>query len=108
MAIMHTHHGHPDPNTAAQPSVLELGENVGAAVIYTPSDLNGAEIEIKPSGAGWNGAHTAVRRRPVGGGSSDLFAALFYGLPAGPYDLRLDHDIRSIRISGGQVTEETW
>jgi len=104
---MHTHHGHPDPDMAAQPAVLELGDNVGAAVIYTPATLNGAEIEIKPRSAGWSGAHTAVRRRSVGG-SSELFAALFYGLPAGAYDLRLDHDVRSIRVSGGQVTEETW
>lgn len=97
----------------AQPAVLELGADVGAAVIYTPAGLNGVEIEIKPHSAEWNGAHTAVRRRPDGGGSAPLFAALFFGLSAGTYDLRLRddqlrNDVRSIRIVGGRVTEEAW
>lgn len=36
------------------------------------------------------------------------FAALFYGLPEGTYDLRLQHDRRSMEVFGGCVTEEIW
>ncbi|MBO0691591.1 MAG: hypothetical protein J2P58_01730 [Acidimicrobiaceae bacterium] len=95
-------------NVTASPAVLELGADVGAAVVYTPAALNGAEIEIKPRCGEWNGAHTAVRRRPAGQGCVPLFAALFYGLPAGTYDLRLRDDHRSIQVHGGRVTEKTW
>lgn len=105
---MHTHEAYREASGPAQPAVLELGANVGAAVIYTPATLDGAEIEIKPTCGDWNGAHTAVRRRPAARGSDPLFAALFYGLEAGTYDLRLRHDQRSIRVLGGRVTEETW
>jgi hypothetical protein len=92
----------------ARPAVLELGEDVGAAVMYTTAAHDGAEMEIKPCRRNWNGRHTSVRRRPGGQGSEPQFAALFYGLRAGTYDLRLRHDTRSIQVSGGQVTEETW
>jgi len=105
---MHLHVAHPDPHVTARPAVLDIGADVGAAVIYTPAALNGAEIEIKPRCGDWNGAHTAVRRRPAGQGSVPNYAALFYGLPAGTYDLRLRQTVRSIQVFGGRVTEETW
>jgi hypothetical protein len=92
----------------AQPAVLELGAGIGAAVIYATAALEGAEIEIKSRRGHWDGTHTAVRRRLGGRGSQPQFAALFYGLPAGTYDLRLESDVRSIEVSGGRVTEETW
>lgn len=101
-------HTHPDPTQAARPAVLELGAGVGAAVIYTPAALNGAEIEIKPRSGEWTGAHTAVRARLTGQASEPLHAALFFGLQAGTYDLRLGDDLRSIQVLNGQVTEETW
>jgi hypothetical protein len=89
--------------------VLELGADVGAAVIYTAAALDGAEIEIKPRCEVWKGAHTAVRRRVGAPGTETQFAALFFGLPEGTYDLRLQHDdVRSIQVVGGRVTEETW
>jgi hypothetical protein len=97
-----------DVGATARPAVLELGSDVGAAVIYTTADHDGAEIEIKPSHGKWDGTHTAVRRRPGCQGSEPQFAALFYGLRSGTYDLRLQRDSRSIRVVGGHVTEETW
>ena len=106
---MHAARIHTEVGTTAQPSVLELGADVGAAVIYTAAALNGAEIEIKPRCREWKGAHTAVRRRVGAPGTATQFAALFYGLPEGTYDLRLQHgDVRSIQVVGGRVTEETW
>ena len=106
---MHAAHTHPEPGTTAQPAVLELGADVGAAVIYTAAALDGAEIEIKPRCGEWKGAHTAVRRRVGAPGTEAQFAALFFGLPEGTYDLRLQHhDVRSIQVVGGRVAEETW
>jgi hypothetical protein len=105
---MHTHGAYADPNTTVSPAVLELGADIGAAIIYTPAVVNGAKIEIKPRCGDWNGTHTAVRRRPGGQGSVLQCVALFYGLPAGRYDLRLRDQVRSIQIFGGRVTEETW
>lgn len=105
---MHRHEAHRDAGVTAQPAVLELGANVGAAVVYTTAALDGVEIEIKPGGGDWNGAHTAVRRRPGGRDSEPQFAALFFGLAAGRYDIRVRDDVRSIEVVGGGVTEQTW
>lgn len=105
---MHGHEGHREVGVTARPAVLELGGNVGAAVVYTTAALDGVEIEIKPGAGEWRGAHTAVRRRPGGRDSEPQFAALFYGLSAGVYDLRLRDDVRSIEVIGGRVTEQTW
>jgi len=101
-------HAHRDICVTAQPAVLELGANVGAAVVYTTAALDGKEIEIKPDDGDWDGSHTAVRRRPAGPGSGLQFAALFFGLRAGSYDLRLGDDSRRIEVSGGSVTELNW
>lgn len=112
----HNHEVRLDPAVAAKPAVLELGADVGAAVIYTAAALNGRELEIKPADADWNGAHTAVRRRPGAADHEPVFAALFYGLAEGPYELRVkggtegaEHERpRSITIVGGSVVETTW
>jgi len=106
--VMHAVHAHPEVGVTARPSVLELGADVGAAVIYMTEAYDGAEIEIKPRCGEWNGAHTAVRRRVGAPGSAPQFAALFYGLAEGTYDLRLHRDLRSLHVFGGQVTEVTW
>ena len=105
---MRTEEAHRDVGVTAPPAVLELGADVGAAVVYTTSAYAGAEIEIKPGQGSWDGTHTAVRRRASSPGSQPQFVALFYGLPEGTYDLRLQQDSRSIKVFGGQVTEVTW
>lgn len=110
----HSHAAEPEVYGPASPAVLELGADIGAAVIYTPAGLDGAEIEIKPRCEEWNGAHTAVRRRPGSAGTAPVFAGLFFGLQAGCYDLRikdtprLQDDIRTLEVVGGQVTEQGW
>ena len=67
-------------------AVLDLGREVGAAVIYTTAALDLAEIEIKPRDGDWNGHHTAVRKRP---GRPAVYAALFFALRQGGYDVRV-------------------
>ncbi len=67
--------------------VLDIGPHAGALVLYTGDDLAGEEIEIRPGGGAWLGAHTAVRERHVAG--RVLYAGVFGSLAAGGYDLRL-------------------
>jgi len=88
----------------AGPAVLDLGREVGAAVIYTTAALDLAEIEIKPRGGEWNGDHTAVRRRP---GRPPVYAALFPALRQGRYDVRVrgTGPALTLDITGGRVTE---
>lgn len=109
----HSHEVPLDPNVPATPSVLEIGGDIGAAVIYVPEALNGREIEIKPVGTEWKGKHTGVRRRPGVAGQEPVVAALFYGLTEGEYELRVkdggeEQDPRSLQIVGGHVTEQNW
>jgi hypothetical protein len=88
------------------PAVIELGEDIGAAVIYAPASLNGAEIEIRPLSGPWAGQHSCVRARHLATGV--IHAALFDGLAEGRYQVRLreaDHDPRvsDIAVVGGRV-----
>jgi hypothetical protein len=91
--------------------VLDLGGQIGAAVVYTPLDLLGSEIEIRPAGGQWTGAHTAVRERHAPDGV--VAAALFEKLPAGTYELRLrppidDAPAARIEVTGGRVAQTRW
>jgi hypothetical protein len=88
----HQHTGTGRPEGPLGPSgeasvVLDIGPHAGALVLYTGDNLAGAEIEIRPGGGAWLGAHTAVRERHVAG--RILYAGVFGSLAAGGYDLRL-------------------
>jgi hypothetical protein len=106
------HHDH--ENNALGPSgpasvMTDIGGDRGAAVLYVPEQLAGLEIEIRPVGEPWAGAHTAVRERHVG--SSVIWAACFGSLAAGGYEVRVKGDgARSLelRVEGGHVVEATW
>jgi hypothetical protein len=108
--------------------VLDIGADVGAAVVYAPAALDGVEIEIKRQASDWDGTHTAIRRRPgPRPAAAPVFAALFDHLPVGLYDFRLrssghassdhassghassGHGDRTcpVRVCGGQVIEVT-
>ena len=110
---MHTQLTEPAPGPSAGPTVLELGADVGAAVIYTEAALEGSEIEIKAFRSLWDVSHTAIRRRA--GSRPDappVFAAVFYGLKAGKYHLRVSgvmsaNNPETIHVFGGRVTEHT-
>jgi hypothetical protein len=107
-----THHHSEDGQlgTSGPATVMaDIGGHVGAAVIYTPEDLAGLEIEIRPVGSEWDGTHTAVRERQLS--SSVVWAAFFAALHAGRYDMRLREDTSrsmSLDVVGGVVTEVAW
>ena len=76
---------------------LDIGGDVGAAIVSTPASLVGSEIEIRRCDTTWDGTHVAVRERQVAGGV--MHAALFPGL--GVRDLRGAAPRRRCRPSGG-------
>jgi hypothetical protein len=89
------------------PVILDIGGDVGAAIVFAPKEFDGEEIEIRRSGRPWDGTHVAVRARPWLG--EPMYAAVFGSLPAGPYELRRrdrnDASVHSIEVGGGAVTE---
>jgi hypothetical protein len=91
--------------------VLDVGGDVGAAVIYVPAGLAGHEIEVRPHDGRWAGTHTAVRERRVRSGSR--YAAVFGSMPAGRYDFRVRHGraenaALEVDVAGAAVTEARW
>ncbi len=90
--------------------VLDIGGDLGAAVIYTGRSLGGSELEIRPLGHPWQGVHTGVRQRDLP--DEVCFAAVFGSIPAGTYQLRVKgtdtEPIMAIEIAGGGIAEATW
>lgn len=90
--------------------VLDIGGDMGGAVVYAPEALAGSEIEIRRAGALWDGRHVAVRERRLPGGP--CWAALFPALPQGDYEARLKGDPSSpvllVSVEGGRVASVDW
>jgi hypothetical protein len=86
-------------------AVLDIGEDIGALVIYTSQEMLGKEIEVCPKVQNAQKIHTAVHERKVNGRT--LFAALFLALPQGDY-VTLSTPSSEITIVGGQVAELNW
>ena len=77
--------------------VLDIGAGAGAAVVRTDADMCGLELEIRRAGEDWDGRHMAVRRRD--GAGTTQFAAVFGGLAAGRYELRVRGDRAGARAA---------
>lgn len=86
--------------------VLDIGGDVGAAVIYTPAPLAGDEIEIRALSEPWDGTHVAVRARNLPSGL--VHAAVFESLASGAYEVRVRGEEIGPRfrfeVAGGRVT----
>jgi hypothetical protein len=111
------HHQHPDTSeTPPGPSdagavVLDIGPGAGAAVILTPADMEGLEIEYRASGDAWEEKHMAVRERR--GPGTVRHAAIFGPLPPGLYEFRqrgTEDPTRTLAVTvrGGFVATEAW
>jgi hypothetical protein len=100
------HHHVLDPSEEGA-VVLDIGGEIGAAVVHAPATLAGQEIEIRRRGTSWDGTHVAVRERRVTG--AVLHAALFPGLSRGSYEVRVRDDARgpvaTVEVEGGRVSE---
>ena len=89
--------------------VLELGAGIGALILYTPADLDGAEIEIsREDDPGARRTHSQVRQRHMA--TATTYAAVYPSLPAGRYTIwRSEHSPAvTASITGGEVTSCHW
>jgi hypothetical protein len=108
----HTHATHEQPPGPSEGAVVvDIGDGVGAAVIFTNADLDGAELEIRPVSDEWRGVHTAVRERRSGG--AVRYAAVFGALAEGKWELRVrgstdEQPVLDIWVLGGSVVEALW
>ena len=99
------------PPEAAGTVIVDIGGDAGAAVITTPRELTGAEIEIRAVGAEWDGTHTGVWERQ--GPGSTTSAAVFGSLRAGRYQLRIkdapgtEHPAPVV-VEPAQIAWVTW
>ena len=98
-------HGPTGPGTV----VMELGADTGALILYTPADLDGAEIEVSRHGdLLGRRTHSQVRQRHVA--SITKYAAVYSHLAAGEYTIWRDADqaATTVTIAGGQITSCHW
>ena len=91
--------------------VLDIGGDIGAAVVSTPPELLGEELEIRPGSGPWAGRHVAVLDRPLGARTRS--AAVFPSLDAGPWVVRRRHRPEdptevAFDVEGGRVTSVAW
>jgi hypothetical protein len=89
--------------------VLNLGAGVGALVLYTPADLDGAEIEISPGDdPSTRRTHAQVRPRELPG--QTRYAAVYPDLATGRYTIWRDQHspAAAVTVAGGQVTTCHW
>jgi hypothetical protein len=102
MAERHSDRVHPEM------VVLDIGRDVGALIIYTESGRHGEEIEIGLSGSDQKRVHVEVLERRIN--DRPVFAAVFFGLRAGDYDIwdRAATPSASVTVVGGEVTNLDW
>lgn len=88
--------------------VLDIGDGVGALIIYTAAELRGREIEVSPKGSNAARIHADVHERVVG--RHTVFTAIFPSLNEGEYTIWNHDPMRTtiVMIVGGQVAEVDW
>jgi len=84
--------------------LLDIGDGVGALVVYTTGEFDEREIEVIRVGSTAR-IHTVVHAREVDGRT--IFAGVFPSLPEGDYTLCSDDPTRNRRltIASGLVAE---
>jgi hypothetical protein len=86
--------------------VLDIGDEVGALVIYTPPHWHGREIEVSLKDSAKR-THVQVLERRIR--DRPVFAAVFPGLRAGDYRI-WDDEAPSDRVTivGGRIATLDW
>lgn len=100
-----------DPHAVTTAAVvLEIGGDIGAAVVTAPDELRGHEIEIRRAGTEWDGTHVAFHRRSAAHGS--ITAAVFPQLCRGEWEVRLrgvpSSPVIPLSIEGGRATRLSY
>jgi hypothetical protein len=89
-------------------SVLDIGGNVGALILYTDASRDGEEIDIIDAAHPDRSTHSQVHRRTANGRA--VWAAVYPSLRAGTYRLTRGPRDRGdvVTIVGGAITELDW
>lgn len=86
--------------------VLDIGQGIGALIIYTTEALRGYQIDVSLKGNPTaKRVHTDVLERRIGG--SLVFAAVFAELPEGEYITWTD-PFETFTVTGGTIVELNW
>ncbi len=99
------HHAAADHATPGVSSLLDIGGDVGALVVYLPARPPSGELEACPSGRPTARFHTGVHLRETGVGPAHV--AVFPSVLRGVYDV-LDEagaPIARVAVAGGAVSE---
>jgi hypothetical protein len=106
--MSHTHNPDYWTRVHTESVVLDIGDDVGALVLYTPPRLHGHEIEVSPIGHDTLRVHTAVLERRANGRT--MFAAVYPELKAGSYRIWGDDPSlkNEVTIVAGMVAEVDW
>ena len=102
MAERHSDRVHPET------VVLDIGQDVGALIIYTAAELHGREIEVSRRGSTAKRVHVEVLERRIN--SRPVFAAVFPGLRAGDYEIweNATNPSATVTVVGGEVATVDW
>ena len=103
--MSHTHHDATYwTRRHAESVVLDIGDDVGALILYTTAEHHTQEIEVSPLDAdpGVRRVHSAVLERNVNGRT--VFAATYPELRAGEYEVWCEGRPR-FTIHAGAVAE---
>ena len=98
-----------DPGPTAGPAealVLDIGDNIGALILYADQTCLGQEIDVTPAGAArHHHTHTMIRRRRAIG--REFIAGVYPELQAGSYTVWGvdDKPLGEVTVVGGHVTE---
>ncbi len=89
-------------------SVLDIGGDVGALILYTEARFLDREIEVSQLGDDSRRVHTAIHKHQVG--ERVLFAGVYPELSAGTYRIWVDDPSLPDRVTivGGEVAELDW
>ncbi len=89
--------------THTEQAVLDIGQDIGALVIYTKEALRGKEVQLSQKGnSSAKMLHTAVWERRFNGRT--VWAGIYAELPQGDYII-WTHPSHEVTITGGHVAE---
>jgi hypothetical protein len=88
-------------------SILDVGGDVGALILYTEAAYEGREIEVSRDGEERR-VHTAIHARKIG--DATVFAGVYPELAAGSYHVWVEDPAlpAEVTIVGGEVAELDW
>ncbi len=88
--------------THSEQVVLDIGQDIGALVVYTGGEMRGREIEVSMVGCETKRTHISILERRVNG--RIIYAGVFAALPSGDYTIWME-PASEVTVRGGHVAE---